>query len=107
MSVISLSAPELQAKIQQEPNLLLLDVREPQEFAFAKIDGSLLIPLAQIPANLDQLKSAAGIAVICHHGIRSQQAAQYLSAQGLAPIFNLRGGIDAWSLSCDPSVPRY
>jgi len=107
MAVITLSPTELKDRLTQGEDLFLLDVREPQEYHFAKIDGSTLIPLQQIPARIGELEPARDIVVICHHGMRSLQAANYLAHQGFANIANLAGGIDAWSLKCDSSVPRY
>lgn len=107
MTVQKISALELKAKIAQNQPLLLLDVREPGEFQFANISGSLLIPLQQIPQRFVQLDKESEIVVICHHGMRSQQAADYLVFKGFPKVFNLTGGIDAWSRECDSSVARY
>ncbi len=107
MAIISLSAIELKNRLAEGDDLYLLDVREPQEFQYARIDGSTLIPLQQIPQRFSELDPARVIVVICHHGMRSMQAAHFLAQQGFANIANLTGGIDAWSLTCDSSVPRY
>ncbi|MSP28838.1 MAG: rhodanese [Methylococcales bacterium] len=102
-----LSAPELKTKIDKLEPLFLLDVREPNEFCYAHIENSVLIPLSQIPARLDELDKQQAIVVICHHGMRSQQAALYLEHAGFSDISNLQGGINAWSMLCDNTVPRY
>jgi rhodanese-related sulfurtransferase len=107
MTVQILSAKELQNKLQEPNELVLLDVREPSEFAYASIAGSVLIPLNQIPQRLSELDPQREIVVICHHGMRSMQAANYLDRSGFTQIFNLQGGIDAWSLECDSAVQRY
>ena len=107
MTVKQLSATELKNKIQQEEKLFLLDVREPHEFQYAHIANSVLIPLNQIPNRLGELDPQQEIVVICHHGMRSQQAANYLVQSGFKNIANLTGGIDAWSCTCDSSVRRY
>lgn len=107
MSVQQLTITALQTKLTQPEPLVLLDVREPQEFDYAHIANSILIPLQQLPQRLHELNAENQIAVICHHGMRSQQAAEYLVSAGFSRIFNVQGGIDAWSLSCDVSVPRY
>ncbi|MEI6544423.1 MAG: rhodanese-like domain-containing protein [Methylococcales bacterium] len=107
MFVKQLSAIELKNKIQQKENLFLLDVREPHEFQYANITNSILIPLNQIPNRLNELDKDREIIVICHHGMRSQQAANYLIQSGFKNIANLSGGIDAWSCSSDSSVRRY
>jgi rhodanese-related sulfurtransferase len=107
MTVKRLSATELKTRIQNEPHLFLLDVREPNEFQFASIENSVLIPLNQIPQRLGELNPQQEIVVICHHGVRSQQACVYLDNSGFEHVANLTGGIDAWSCNCDSSVPRY
>ena len=107
MTVKQLSAIELKNRIQQEDKLFLLDVREPNEFEYAHIANSVLIPLNQISKRLGELDPQQEIVVICHHGMRSQQAASYLVQSGYNNIANLIGGIDAWSCTCDSSVRRY
>ena len=107
MTVKQLSATELKSRLQQEEKLLLLDVREPNEFEYAHIPNSVLIPLNQIPKRLGELNPQQAIVVICHHGMRSRQAANYLVRSGYKNIANLAGGIDAWSCTCDSSVRRY
>jgi rhodanese-related sulfurtransferase len=106
MTVKQLSATELKNRIEKE-QLFLLDVREPNEFQYGHISNSVLIPLNQIPNRLNELNPQQEIVVICHHGMRSQQAANYLAQSGFKNISNLTGGIDAWSCHCDSSVPRY
>jgi rhodanese-related sulfurtransferase len=107
MSIKQLSATELKNRIEQEGGLFLLDVREPHEFRHASIPNSVLIPLNQIPKRLAELDPLQETVVICHHGMRSQQAANYLERSGFKNITNLKGGIDAWSRECDSSVARY
>src|SRR5262245_9654191 len=86
---------------------VLLDVREPWEHERARIEGSQLLPMREIPARLDELDPAREIVAICHHGGRSMQVAAFLEKSGFANVHNLSGGLDAWSTSVDPSVPRY
>lgn len=107
--VPQISPVTLQKTLQNRQNILLLDVREPYEFEVASIPGSVLIPLGEIQHRLDELQAykTKDIAVICHHGIRSQHVADFLIATGFQHIFNLTGGIDAWSRQCDTEVPRY
>jgi rhodanese-related sulfurtransferase len=107
MTVKKLSATELKNKIEQEEKVFLLDVREPNEYEYGHIANSVLIPLNQIPNRLSELDPEQEIVVICHHGMRSQQAANYLAQSGFKNISNLTGGIDAWSCNCDSSVRRY
>ena len=107
MTVKKLSPRELKNKIQQHEKLFLLDVREPQEYQYCRIVNSVLIPLNQIPQRMGELDKNQEIVVICHHGMRSEQAANYLVKSGFKNISNLTGGIDAWSSACDSSVARY
>lgn len=88
---------------------LLLDVREPWEFARCHIAGSELIPMQQIPRAVEQaqLGRQREIVVICHHGIRSRQVAYYLENQGFTKLINLEGGIEAWAEDVDPTMERY
>ena len=107
MTVKHLSALELKDKIQKNEKLFLLDVREQSEFQYTHIANSVLIPLNQLPTRLSELNTEDEIIVICHHGMRSQQAANYLDHSGYKNIANLTGGIDAWSCNCDNTVRRY
>ena len=107
MTIKQLTALELKSKLQESADLFLLDVREPSEFQYARINNSVLIPLNQIPDRMKELDPKREIVVICHHGIRSQKAAHYLAHSGFENVANLTGGIDAWSIHCDRSVPRY
>lgn len=90
---------------------LLLDVREPWEFALAaiRIDGTqtLPMPMNSVPARLGELDPAQPVLCICHHGVRSAQVVAFLERQGFEAVYNLAGGIDAWSTQVDPGVPRY
>lgn len=90
---------------------LVLDVREVPELQVASVraDGFELvhIPMSQLQARLPELSPERPVACLCHHGMRSQQVAMYLARNGFDEVANLAGGIDAWSLERDPSVPRY
>ncbi len=107
MAIKQLSVTELKIKIDNQEPLFLLDVREPNEFEYAHINNSVLIPLGQIPQRLDELNKQRLIVCVCHHGFRSQQVALCLEHSGFDELANLKGGIDAWSVLCDDSVPRY
>jgi len=87
--------------------IILLDVREDAELQTAAVAGALHIPMGQIPDRLQELDKDRTILCLCHAGSRSAQVAQYLMAQGYAKIFNVSGGIDAWSQQVDPQIPRY
>lgn len=93
----------------QEP--LVLDVREGWELQTAAVQPSgftlVHIPMGEIAARVRELQPGVPIACLCHHGARSQRVAQFLLAQGLGPVVNIAGGIDAWSGEVDPAVPRY
>ena len=86
---------------------VLVDVREPQEFAYCRIEGSLLIPLGEIARRLSELPRDRPLVMVCHTGRRSQLAATLLADAGFADVQNLRGGVEAWALEVDPAVKRY
>ncbi len=90
---------------------LVLDVRETWEVQLASVqpDGFELVvmPMASIPARLNELPRDKPIACLCHHGGRSAQVAFFLKNQGFDPVVNISGGIHAWSDEVDPTVPRY
>jgi rhodanese-related sulfurtransferase len=86
---------------------LLLDVREPWEYEKARIEGSQLVPMGEIQARYGELDPKREVVAICHHGGRSMQVALFLEKNGFANVHNLSGGMDAWSTTVDPSVPRY
>lgn len=94
-----------------DPPALLLDVREAWEVAHAplKIDGvaGLHLPMNEIPARWAELDAARPVVCICHHGMRSAQVVAFLERQGFDSVYNLAGGIEAWSTRIDPAVPRY
>jgi len=97
---------ELQQRMQGTSRPILIDVRTPEERAIASIEGARAFD----EALMQELESGAKdrpIVVHCHHGSRSQRAAEQLVAEGFREVYNLTGGIDAWSLEVDPSVPRY
>jgi rhodanese-related sulfurtransferase len=97
------------AKQRQQPNApLLLDVREPWEFQTASLSNSLLMPMGEVASRAHiELDPDAPIVVMCHHGARSLNVALWLRDQGFTHAQSLSGGIDAWSRSIDPEVPRY
>ena len=88
-------------------DFVLLDVREPHEVALASLPESTVIPMREIPSRLEELPSDKPIAVLCHHGGRSERVAQFLSARGFSEVANIDGGIDAYARLIDTSVPRY
>lgn len=84
-----------------------MDVREPEEREVACIDSSVHIPMAEVPERAAELPEDRWLVIYCHHGTRSAMVAAFLEQRGHRRIANLRGGIDAWSGTVDPSVPRY
>ena len=103
----AISPKELKASLDKGDKLVLVDVREEWEYSLAKLDGSILIPLGTLPQSLARLNRDAEIIAICHHGMRSADATNFLLQQGFANVKNLVGGIDAWSTQVDGTVPRY
>ena len=87
--------------------VVLLDVREPVELEIAALAAATHIPMREVPSRLAELDRDVPLVVMCHAGGRSRMVAQYLLGNGFTQVFNLRGGIDAWSTEIDPQVPRY
>ena len=102
----NLTPRELVEKLGRGENPVLLDVREPWEYERARIQGSQLVPLAVLQDKLHELDPGAETVVICHHGLRSAHATRFLDRSGFGNVYNLEGGLDAYS-AADPSVPRY
>jgi rhodanese-related sulfurtransferase len=99
---------QLKQKLDTGADLTVLDVREPWEFEAARIEGSRLIPMNEIPARVNQeLDPEEHIVVMCHHGVRSANVAAWLQQQGFEKVQSLRGGIDRWSREIDAKVPVY
>ncbi|HKV55849.1 MAG TPA: rhodanese-like domain-containing protein [Candidatus Binataceae bacterium] len=98
---------ELKRRLDRGGRINLLDVRESDEVSLAPFPGALHIPMGDVPSRLSELDPDAEWVVVCHHGIRSAQVAMYLARMGFERVANLSGGIDEWSLTVDPSTPRY
>lgn len=103
----SIQPEQLQNLLQQAAPPLLADIREPWEYEICRIEGSENLPLATLAARLAQLEPGRNAVIICHHGVRSRQVAEYLSSIGHDGIMNLEGGLDAWSRTVDPDMPQY
>jgi rhodanese-related sulfurtransferase len=97
----------LAAHLEGNEAPLLLDVREPYEWAIARLPEARLVPLNSLPSVLDTLDRFGEIVVYCHHGLRSAAAVEWLREQGFARARNLVGGIDRWARDVDPSMRRY
>jgi len=107
---MEVSPEEVKRRIDAGEKLHLIDVREHHEFAQARIEGSELIPMRSVPAqlqNLDARADAGALIVYCHHGVRSLNVVSWLREQGVEACQSMSGGIDAWSVSVDQTVPRY
>ncbi|MCA2655501.1 MAG: rhodanese-related sulfurtransferase [Microcystis sp. M015S2] len=112
MSIPEISVDELALRLAaHDPNLQLIDVREPEEVAIASVASFTILPLSQYrewsPTIATQFNPQAETLVICHHGMRSLQMCQWLQSQGFTNVKNINGGIDAYSLLVDPNIPRY
>ena len=106
--VEEITATELKEKLDSGEDFQLIDVRQPAENAFAKIEGAKLIPLGEIVARMDELDENKEVILHCKMGGRSAQAIHMLRAAGYkGPLKNLRGGITAWSNDVDSKVPKY
>src|ERR1700757_1650146 len=106
-NVPGISVQELKGKMDAGEAFELIDVREPFEFEIARIDGAKLIPLGEIAGRANELQREQPIVVHCHSGRRSAQAVRLLQQRGFTNVYNLEGGIDAWSDFIDPSVAKY
>ena len=98
---------ELADRLRRGDDFDLIDVREQYEWDIAHIDGSRLLPLEQVPTSLATIDSARDVVVLCKSGGRSAAAVSHLQSVGFRKVWNLRGGIDAWSAEVDSNVPRY
>ena len=103
----TISVRDLKRKVDAHEPFQLLDVREIFEYEIARIDGAKLIPLREIGARAEELPRDGQIVVHCHSGKRSAEAVRLLRERGFSDVYNLEGGIDAWSREIDPTVPRY
>lgn len=104
---LELDVHEAAKLIGNGSNAVILDVREPFEHSIGTVEGSLLIPMRQVPASMSDLPKDRHILVICHTGVRSLRVTEFLRAHGIARASNIAGGIDAWSREIDSSIPRY
>ena len=103
----TISPEELKERLERGDPLEVIDVREQEEYEIARIEGARLLPLSRFPEWAGTLDAEAEIVFMCHHGIRSAQVCSYLAREGFTKLYNLSGGIDAWSLEVDRTVPRY
>jgi sulfur-carrier protein adenylyltransferase/sulfurtransferase len=106
-AVPSVSVQELKRKMDAREPLTLVDVREPWEYDIAQITGSRLIPLGELEERLTELPREGMLVMQCHSGGRSEHGTRLLRQAGFTNVYNLEGGIEAWSRDVDPTVPRY
>ena len=102
-----ISPRELAERLRAGDAIALLDVREPWEHAVASVPGARLLPLGQLERLAHTVAADRELVVLCHHGVRSAAAVEFLRGIGVRGARNLAGGIDRWSREVDPSVPRY
>ncbi len=109
MAVPEISVTEAHRRLTAPNPPRLIDVREAEEFEIARIPGAELLPLSQWPALAAEKLAdpAQPLLIQCHHGGRSAHATEFLLRNGFTDVTNVAGGIDAWSLEIDPSIPRY
>ena len=106
-SPIEIDPSSVKQMLERGEVLLFVDVREHWEHEVSRVEGSTLIPLREIPANVARFRDASEIVLFCHHGRRSLNAAVWLRSQGIGNARSMTGGIDRWSVEVDPQVPRY
>ena len=102
-----ITVTELAARMKDDDAPIVIDVREPDEFAYARVEGAQLMPLGGIMNWMQELDPEKDYVMLCHTGNRSAYATMILRQMGFKSVRNLVGGIDAWSALVDPSVPRY
>ena len=103
----SIQPAALKARLDAGDSLVLLDVRQPEEVEICRIDGAVNIPLSDLPSRASELDPEAEIVCICHHGMRSANAAAFLAERDFERLINLTGGVDAWAAEVDPDMARY
>jgi rhodanese-related sulfurtransferase len=109
MSAVEITPRELARQLENGHAVRMIDVRQPWENEIARLPGSLLIPLGELPQRVQEVPAEPAVPVVlyCHHGVRSLSAVTYLQRLGYFHCRSLAGGIDAWSCEVDPGVPRY
>ncbi len=106
LSVPEITPRELKTRLDRGDDLFILDVREPHEYQICNLNGHL-IPLGELPRRVHELDSSREMVAHCRSGKRSAEAVDFLKKAGFRKIFNLKGGILAWSDEVDPNVPKY
>ena len=105
---LEISPAELQCRLLAGHDLQLVDVREPEEYAYCHLPGSVLLPLGELTRRTAEIRAEGPVVLICYHGVRSAQALGYLRHRlGRTNVLNLRGGVAAWAERVDPEFPTY
>jgi rhodanese-related sulfurtransferase len=107
MDFKNINPSQLSERMRGEEPPLVIDVREPEEYELARVEGTRLLPLSLFNEWATSLDPVRETVFMCHHGMRSAQVCAWLSRQGFEKVYNLAGGIDRWSTEIDPTVPRY
>ena len=107
MGFDNITPSQLSERMRGEEPPLIIDVREPEEYELARVEGTRLLPLSLFNEWAPSLDPERETVFMCHHGMRSAQVCAWLSRQGFEKVHNLAGGIDRWSADIDPTVPRY
>lgn len=107
LTVVRLTPAEYLERARDGESWQLLDVREPWELAIARVAEAVAMPMAEVPERIADLDRGDSVAVLCHSGVRSATVAGWLLQQGFESVANIEGGIDAWSVDVDASIPRY
>jgi adenylyltransferase/sulfurtransferase len=102
-----ITAKDLEKRLKSPNDIVLLDVRELFEIEICSFDGALIIPMQQIPSRMQEISKTKPIVAICHHGIRSAHAINFLRENGWSNLTNLEGGIHAWAKEVDPDMTTY
>lgn len=106
-SIPSITPRDLRDRVERGDELVVIDVREPWEVERAAVSGAQFIPLQTLPQVVHSLDRNAEYVIMCHHGLRSEMATEWMLANGFRSVTNLEGGIDAWSRDVDPTIPQY
>ena len=105
---LNITPAELKARFDRKDKFRLIDVREADEWAVARLPDAELLPMSQFQQQgINQLSPEEDIVVYCHHGVRSGRVQAYLNSKSFADVKNLAGGIDAWAVQIDPAMKRY
>ncbi len=101
-----ISPQELRQKLERGEDILLLDIRSPQEYEICHIEGSILLPSEEVFKRYEELPRDKEIVIICHHGVRSEAQVVFLRGQGFK-AHSLKGGINLWAFTVEPDMAQY